>query len=45
MKGAIDGGLNIPHSNKIFPGFYMEEKAKKYDAEVWRARIFGKHIE
>lgn len=47
MKGATDGGLNIPHSVKKFPGF---KKAKKkanstYDAGVHRDRIFGAHID
>ena len=44
MKGAWDGGLNVSHSNKILPGFYLEEKSPKYDAKVWRERIFGNHI-
>ena len=26
MKGAVDGGLNIPHSDKIFPVFKKEVK-------------------
>lgn len=42
MKGAVDGGLNIPHSEKRFPGY--DEEAKKFDPEVLRSRIFGEHI-
>ncbi|RYY86750.1 hypothetical protein EON63_05255, partial [archaeon] len=32
MKGAADGGLDIPHSNKRFPGYTRENNT--YDAEV-----------
>jgi len=39
LKGAVDGGLDIPHSNKRFPGFDTDEKS--YDAETHRKRIFG----
>jgi len=42
MKGASDGGLDIPHSNKRFPGFNRDTKA--YDAEVHKAHIFGEHV-
>lgn len=34
MKGAVDGGLNVPHSIKRFPGYDAE--AKKFNAEVHR---------
>ena len=26
MKGAVDGGFNIPHNEKRFPGFKKNEK-------------------
>jgi len=39
LKGAADGGLDIPHSEKRFPGY--DRKAKSYDPEVHRKRIFG----
>jgi len=39
LKGAVDGGLDIPHSDRRFPGF-----ADKLDAEVHRNYIFGKHV-
>jgi len=42
MKGAVDGGLDIPHSVKRFPGYDNEEK--KLDAEVHRNHIFGNHV-
>jgi large subunit ribosomal protein L5e len=25
LKGAVDGGLYIPHNNKRFPGFHVEK--------------------
>merc|ERR1712046_407243 len=42
MKGAFDGGLEIPHSEKKFYGYDDEEKA--YDAEAHRDRIPGGHV-
>merc|ERR1711972_1026992 len=42
MKGAVDGGLDIPHSVKRFPGYDNEEKS--LNAEVHRNHIFGKHV-
>jgi len=42
MKGAVDGGLDIPHSVKRFPGYDAEEKS--LNAEVHRNHIFGKHV-
>lgn len=42
MKGAVDGGLNIPHSVKRFPGYNAEDKSFK--AEVHRDHIFGQHV-
>jgi len=42
LKGAVDGGVNIPHSEKRFPG-YNEEK-DTLDAEVLRNYIFGGHV-
>jgi large subunit ribosomal protein L5e len=42
MKGAVDGGLNIPHSVKRFPGYSAESKA--FNAEVHRSHIFGQHV-
>lgn len=48
LKGACDGGLYIPHSDKRFPGYAPgEEKGSKgsYDPKVHRDRIFGAHID
>eukprot|EP00769_Ergobibamus_cyprinoides_P000888 gnl/Ergobibamus_cyprinoides/1898.p2 GENE.gnl/Ergobibamus_cyprinoides/1898~~gnl/Ergobibamus_cyprinoides/1898.p2 ORF type:complete len:154 (+),score=69.38 gnl/Ergobibamus_cyprinoides/1898:2-463(+) len=42
LKGAVDGGLDIPHKCKRFPGYNAEEKS--YDADAHRARIFGSHV-
>ena len=42
MKGASDGGLFIPHSEKRFPGYDIE--SKELDAETLRKYIFGGHV-
>jgi len=42
MKGASDGGLDIPHSNKRFPGYTRE--TKQFDAEAHKSRIMGEHV-
>merc|ERR1712167_100713 len=42
MKGAFDGGLEIPHSEKKFYGYDADEK--EYDAEAHRERIVGGHV-
>ncbi|KAK7605264.1 hypothetical protein V9T40_007122 [Parthenolecanium corni] len=42
LKGAVDGGINIPHSVKRFPGYSAESKS--YDPEVHRKHIFGAHV-
>ncbi|KAK2446862.1 60S ribosomal protein L5 [Trifolium repens] len=42
LKGALDGGLDIPHSDKRFAGFDKEKK--ELDAEVHRKYIFGGHV-
>ncbi|XP_027335512.1 60S ribosomal protein L5 isoform X2 [Abrus precatorius] len=42
LKGALDGGLDIPHSEKRFAGFDKEKK--ELDAEVHRKYIFGGHV-
>jgi large subunit ribosomal protein L5e len=46
MKGALDGGLNIPHSSRRFPGSSKDEKDKevKEDADTHRSYIFGGHV-
>jgi len=42
LKGAADGGLDIPHSEKRFPGY--DNESKSLNAEVHRDHIFGKHV-
>ena len=42
MKGAVDGGLYVPHSETRFPGYNADDKA--LDAEVHRKHILGLHI-
>merc|ERR1711953_516338 len=47
LKGAVDGGLHVPHNTKNFPGFKpAEEKGaeSEYDAEAHKDRIFGNHV-
>lgn len=40
MKGAADGGLDIPHSEKRFPGYHEGSLC----ADVHRQHIFGSHV-
>jgi large subunit ribosomal protein L5e len=42
LKGASDGGIFIPHSNKRFPGYDAE--SKQLDAEVLKKYIHGGHV-
>ncbi|XP_042940901.1 60S ribosomal protein L5 isoform X1 [Carya illinoinensis] len=42
LKGALDGGLDIPHSEKRFAGYGKE--SKQFDAEVHRKYIYGGHV-
>jgi len=42
MKGAVDGGLDIPHSVKRFPGYDTESSS--LNADVHRNHIFGLHV-
>jgi large subunit ribosomal protein L5e len=42
MKGASDGGIFIPHSDKRFPGYDAENKS--LDASVLKKYIFGGHV-
>lgn len=45
MKGAVDGGVFIPHSTKRFPGYVKSEDNEKYEPKTHRDRIFGVHID
>jgi large subunit ribosomal protein L5e len=42
LKGALDAGLNIPHSETHFAGYKRD--AKKLDAALLRKYIFGGHV-
>ncbi|XP_019258074.1 PREDICTED: 60S ribosomal protein L5 isoform X1 [Nicotiana attenuata] len=42
LKGALDGGLDIPHSEKRFAGFSKD--SKQLDADVHRKYIYGGHV-
>jgi large subunit ribosomal protein L5e len=42
LKGASDGGIFVPHSEKRFPGYDME--SKELDADTLRRYIFGGHV-
>lgn len=42
LKGACDGGMDIPHNEKRFAGFDAE--GKKFNAEVHRSHIYGLHV-
>lgn len=42
LKGASDGGLDIPHSNKRFPGYVRDTKT--FEAETHKGHIMGEHV-
>ncbi len=42
LKGAIDGGLNIPHSETRFAGYSAD--SKKLNADTLRKYLFGGHV-
>jgi len=46
LKGATDGGLDIPHNERRFPGSSRDEDSKEwsYDPSVHRKYIFGGHV-
>jgi len=45
MKGAVDGGVEIPHNEKRFPGYgRTAEEDMELDASQLKDRIFGKHV-
>lgn len=41
MKGAVDGGMNVPHSEKRFPAYSKEEG---FSAELLKEHILGTHV-
>jgi len=42
LKGALDGGVDVPHSEKRFAGFSKD--SKQLDAETHRKYIYGGHV-
>jgi large subunit ribosomal protein L5e len=44
MKGACDGGLDIPHNDRRYPGTKQNGKDYEADAEVHKKYIFGGHV-
>jgi len=42
LKGALDGGLSVPHSERRFAGYNQEEK--KLNPDILRKYIFGGHV-
>jgi len=42
VKGASDGGLDVPHNEKRFPGY--DRDGKSYEAAEHAKRIYGEHI-
>jgi large subunit ribosomal protein L5e len=47
LKGAVDGGLHVPHSSRRFPGYKKAEgkdAEDEYDAEAHKERILGGHV-
>jgi len=42
LKGATDGGIDIPHSERRYVGY--DDEANKLNAEVLRKYIFGGHV-
>jgi len=44
LKGAVDGGLNIPYSGDRLVKGYFDKKSGKYNESVLADRIYGKHV-
>jgi len=42
LKGAVDGGLDIPHSARRFPGY--DDESNELAADVHRKHIFGINV-
>jgi large subunit ribosomal protein L5e len=42
MKGASDGGIDVPHSVKCLIGY--DRGSKKYDAKEFTHRVLGEHV-
>lgn len=46
LKGAVDGGLNVPHSENLFPGYEPDQDEEDQEdlAEVLNKYIHGGHV-
>jgi large subunit ribosomal protein L5e len=44
LKGATDGGIEIPHNDHRFPGSKREGTEWSFDPKVHRKYIFGVHV-
>jgi large subunit ribosomal protein L5e len=44
LKGACDGGIDVPHNDRRFPGSKREGEEFKGDPAVVRKYIFGGHV-
>jgi len=44
LKGAVDGGLNVPHNDHRFPGSKKENGEWVANPKVHRKYIFGLHV-
>eukprot|EP00271_Cylindrocystis_brebissonii_P022658 TRINITY_DN87_c0_g4_i1.p1 TRINITY_DN87_c0_g4~~TRINITY_DN87_c0_g4_i1.p1 ORF type:complete len:334 (+),score=97.60 TRINITY_DN87_c0_g4_i1:78-1004(+) len=45
LKGALDGGLDIPHNEKRFPGYMTDGKGgAKLEADIHKKYIYGGHV-
>jgi large subunit ribosomal protein L5e len=46
LKGAVDGGLNVPHEEKRFPGFdeTEDDPEEAMETEVLNKYIYGGHV-
>jgi large subunit ribosomal protein L5e len=44
LKGACDGGLDIPHNDRRFPGTSKSGKDYNADPDVVKKYIFGGHV-
>jgi len=42
MKGAVDGGIDVPHNNKRFPGY--DSEGKEFHPDIHRKHIMGVHV-
>lgn len=45
LKGAIDGGLNVPHGTNRFPGYKKVDGEGKENSAFHLQRIMGVHID